>query len=172
MPIIVLCGYVHAGTSYVADLLIKHGADPGVCYDAKADYDTHENLIFRAFCSSKLGIETKGVDAGTDYTQSMKMLLAQMGEGTHLLKYPKSVALLNDLAEMCEFKTVFVTRPWDEWKESYMRRTGLNQTAAVKYRLNEGFFLNMYAGQSLVVNFRSLMEGRGVDDLLRYVGLT
>ncbi len=171
--IIYLCGYLHSGTSYVADLLIEHGADPGECYQPPdADYTTHENAVFRTYCAREGQIDTDGLLEGDHRAAMIQHLESLDLDRPHLLKYPKASACIGRFCKLPGFRAVFVTRPWNEWRESYVRRTGLEEeAAAMNHRMSESFYLSNAPCPVLVVNFASLREGRGVGALLRYVGL-
>jgi len=173
--IIVVCGFIHSGTSYVAELLIKHGAIPGKCNPrGTADYHTHENTVFKAFCASVLDIDTDNVDLTADNEAPFVDYLASLDpHKTYLLKYPKSVACLNLLRAMIgpHMRAVFVARPVAEWVDSYTRRTGTSSQDAIKDRVHTLLSLSDYNGQALVVDFRTLISGVGKDQLLEYVGL-
>jgi len=173
--IIIVGGFIHSGTSYVAELLIKHGAIPGKCNPkGSADYHTHENTIFKAFCADALKIDTDNVDKAADNEAAFIDYLASLDpHKTYLLKYPKSVSCLTALRAAIgpNMRVVFVTRPIGEWVESYTRRTGLDAQTAVKDRVHTLLALAGYSGQSLMVDFRTLISGVGKDQLLEYVGL-
>lgn len=173
--IIVLSGFIHSGTSYVAEFLIKHGADPGICSPWMGqDYKTYENAIFKNYCARLLKIDTDGLDPTADVEQDLLTLLAAMDPSkTYLLKYPKAIAIGNRIRELIDapVRFVFVTRQWEEWSRSYRRRTGTSGEYAAKDRMTTLFAMSEYRGPLMMVDFRALQAGDGQKELLDYVGL-
>lgn len=176
-PITVICGPNHSGTSYVAELLIKAGADPGEYtreMPAATPYIKYENNEFKAFVAATLGIATDYERTDEPPALRFRRFLATLDpDRAYVLKYPKSVFLLDPIARLIgeRARLVYVRRNWDDWMSSYQSKTGANPAEAAHYFTRCAQEAMACDTPILIVRFEALLAGRGHKQLLAWAGM-